>query len=308
MCKLFTLERFIGLIGLVALLFVGLLWNPAPVAGQEPEERPTIVPPTTTPLPGMGASSGQPPSLSGTVINWGFRNEPNIPIQARGVDWRLDTTSNEAGFYRFDGLSSNVVWLNVVPPEGSNAKLLTTDVAVRPTIGVATIVNLGIYEGDEPLPLPVAHTMEASVTQAQPGDQVTFTIWVKNNLDTPITHAQLTDYLPAGLGFVSAESEHGPASYADNLVAADLGTLGSGDEATVTIVALVEPDGGESWELTNRSSLVYWESVATQASATLSVVGGPTGELPVTGAPMPLVAVGLGALVLIARRLRTHSV
>jgi uncharacterized repeat protein (TIGR01451 family) len=307
MRKLFTLERFMGLVGLVALLLVGLLWSPTPAAGQEPEERPTIAPPTTTPLPGMGATGGLPASLSGTIINWGFRNEPDFPVQAGGTDWHLDTTSNAAGFYHFDGLSSNVVWLNVLPPEGSNAKALTADVVVRPVVGGETIVNLGIYEGDEPLPLPVGHTMTASAAQAQPGDRVTFTVWVKNNLDTPITHVQLTDYLPAGLGFVSAESNHGPADYADNLVTAQLGTLGSGDEAMVTVVTLVEPDGGESWELTNRSSLVYRESVATQASATVGVVGGPTGELPVTGAPMPLVAVGLGALVLIARRLRTHS-
>lgn len=50
-------------------------------------------PPTATPTPGDGLSAGYPPSLHGTVINWGFR-------------------------------------------------------------GDETVVNLGVYEGDEPLPLP----------------------------------------------------------------------------------------------------------------------------------------------------------
>jgi len=80
---------------------------------------------------------------------------------------------------------------------------------------------------------------------------------VKNKLDTRITHAQLTDHLPTGLSFVSAESDHDSVDYADNLVVAHLGNLDPGDEVKVTVVALVEPDGGESWELTNRSSLLF---------------------------------------------------
>lgn len=309
MHKLSVLEKSVGLTGLVVLLLFSLLWTPAPAIGQQPEDRPTIPPPigTPTPLAGLGATTGLQPSLHGIVINWGFRNEPNIPVQVSGANWYLETTSDEAGHYLFERLGNDVVWLNVVPVEESNVVPLTADVAVRPAIGNETVVNLGVYEGDEPLPLPVDHTMEASAAQSQPGDRVTFTIHVKNNLDTPITHAQLTDYLPAGLGFVSGESDHGPVNYADNLVVADLGNLEPGDETTVTIVTLIEPDGGESWELTNRSSFLYRESVATQAEVTLAVLSGQTDELPVTGIGLPLAGVGLGVILLTARRLRTRS-
>lgn len=306
MQKFFVPKRLIGLMGLVALLSASLLCSPVPAAGQDPQYRPTIPPPTATPLPGVGPTTGLPPSLHGIVINWGFRNEPSIPVQVSGADWRLDTTSDATGYYLFERLGNDVVWLNVVPSEGSNVKPLTTDVAVRPAIGEETIVNLGVYEGSEALPLPVTHTIEASATQVQPGDRVTFTVHIKNNLETPMTHVQLTDYLPAGLGFVSADSDHGPMNYADNLVIVRLGSLKPGDEATVTIVTLVEPDGAESWELTNRSSLLYRESVATQAAATVTVSGGATSELPVTGVGLPLAALGLGALLVTARRLRTH--
>lgn len=308
MRKLSTLERSMGLMGLVALLLAGLLWIPAPAAGQGPEDRPTIPPPDTTPLPGVGPTTNLPPSLHGTIINWGFRNEPNIPVRATGADWNLDTTSDATGYYLFERLGNDIIWLNVIPPEKSNARPLTTDVAVRPTTGEETVVNLGVYEGEEPLPLPVAHTMKASAAQTQPGDRVTFTIQVKNNLDTLITHAQLTDYLPAGLGFVSADSDHGSVDYADNLVVARLGALDPGDEVTVTIITLVEPNGAKSWELTNRSSLLYRESVATQASVTVSVSTEQTDELPVTGFGLPLTALGLATLLLVARRLRTHPV
>ncbi len=309
MYKLPTLERFMGLVGLAALLFVSLLWIPAPVTGQGPEDRPTIAPPTATPGPlsGESVSSGAPPSLRGTVINWGFRDEPNIPVRLSGADWYLDAVSDAAGRYVFERLGNDVILLNVLPPEGSSAKSLTTDLAVRPAIGEETVVNPGLYEGDEPLPLPVNHTMEVSPSQAQPGDRVTFINHLKNNLDIPITHAQLTDYLPAGLGFVSAESDHGPVNHADNLVVAHLGTLDAGDEATVTIVALVDPDSSESWELTNRSSLLYRESVATQAQTTITIFGGQADELPVTGFGLPLTALGLGAIMVALRRLRTHA-
>lgn len=306
MHKLSTLERSIGLLGLTALLLASLLWSPAPASGQEPEERPTLPPATATPPPIPGSNTNLHPSLHGATINWGFRNEPGVVVQVSGVDWQMDATSDDTGYYFFERLGNDVILLNVVASETDKFKALTTDIAIRPLAGDETIVNLGVYEGKEPLPLPVTHSMEVSAAQVQPGDRVTFSIHVKNNLDTLITHAQLTDYLPAGLGFVSAESDHGSVDYADNLVVAKLGNLDPGSEATVTIVALAQPDGGESWELTNRSSLLYRESIATQATATITVVAGPTGELPVTGLGLPLAALGLSALLLAARKLRTH--
>ena len=323
MRKLATLERSTGLMGLIALLLASMLLLPAPAAGQDPENRPTIQPPTVPPQPGQIGKLL--PSLHGTIINWGFRNEPNVMVRVSGADWHLDTTSDATGHYLFERLGNDVVWLDVVPPEGSNAKPLTTDVAVRPAVGDETVVNLGVYEGEAPLPLPIAHTMEASPAQALPGDGVTFTVHVKNNLETPITHAQLTNYLPTGLSFVSADSSHGPVEYADGLVVARLGTMGPSDEAEVTIITLVEPGSDESWELTNRSSLIYRESVVTQATAkvavslTAAVSDEPSGEapesvpdespimLPVTGIGLPLAGVGLGAFLLAVRWLRTHS-
>jgi uncharacterized repeat protein (TIGR01451 family) len=159
--------------------------------------------------------------------------------------------------------------------------------------------------------------MKASTAQARPGDRVTFTVHVKNDLATPITHVQLTNYLPEGLSFVSADSNHGPVDCADKLVVARLGDIAPGDEAEVTLVTLVEPRSDETWELTSRSSLLYRESVVTQATVAVTV-SGPSGELPgavsdessavlpVTGASFPLAGVWLGALLLALRGLRTH--
>jgi uncharacterized repeat protein (TIGR01451 family) len=305
MRKLSTVRRIAGLMAVAALLIVGLFGAPAPAAGQGPEDRPTVQPPTPTPLPGL-ASAGLP-SLQGTVINWGFRNEPDVTVRASGEDWHLDATSDATGYYLFESLGNDVIRLNLMPPKDSGYKPLTTDLAVRPVPGVETTVNLAFYAGEEALPLPVDHRMEASATEVLPGDKVTFTMQVRNNLEAPMTHVQFTDYLPQGLGFVRAESDHGPLTYADRLVVARLETLEPGEEATVTLVTLVEPLDGESWELVNRSSLFYRESVATQASVTLTVSDGSADELPVTGAGLPAVAVGLGALLVIARQLRTRT-
>jgi len=302
-----ALRAFSGLTVLLALLLAVALGTPTPAASQGPEDRPTVQPPTPTPLPSL--TTGLPPSIHGVIINWGFRNEPNVPIRASGADWYLDTASDTTGYFVFERLGNDVILLNIVAPQDSPYQPLTADVAVRPIAGDETVVNLGVYEGEQSLPLPVTHTMQASATEALPGDRVTFTAHIKNNLETAITHVQLTNLIPSGLGYVSAESDHGPVDYADNLVIARLGTLGPDEEAIVSFVTLVEPNHGESWELTNRSSLLYRESAATQATVTLSVSRGPADELPVTGIgiEMPLTGLGLAALLLIARRLRTHT-
>jgi uncharacterized repeat protein (TIGR01451 family) len=72
----------------------------------------------------------------------------------------------------------------------------------------------------------------------QAGDRtITYQAAVSNSGPATATGVTLTDALPAGLTFVSAESTRGTATSADGTVTAALGTLQRGETATVTIIA-----------------------------------------------------------------------
>ncbi len=66
------------------------------------------------------------------------------------------------------------------------------------------------------------------------GDDLTYTVKVKNNGDLPATGVQLADALPAGATLVSAVSDRGSCSGTATVVCV-IGTLGGGEEANVTV-------------------------------------------------------------------------
>ena len=63
----------------------------------------------------------------------------------------------------------------------------------------------------------------------------TYTVHVTNNGPAVASNAFLTDSLPAGLGFVSASTSQGTATFASGAVTCSLGTLAAGANATVAI-------------------------------------------------------------------------
>ena len=69
------------------------------------------------------------------------------------------------------------------------------------------------------------------------GNELTYTITVHNGGAIAATGVKLTDRLPKGVTFVSAT---GGVTPSDGVLTFDLGTLGGGAEATVSVVVVPE--------------------------------------------------------------------
>jgi uncharacterized repeat protein (TIGR01451 family) len=83
-----------------------------------------------------------------------------------------------------------------------------------------------------------------SVSDSTPniGDTITFTVTLTNNGPDPATGVKVTDLLPTGLAFVSADPSQG--SYTSGLW--DVGTVTPGTPLTLEIVATVESDDAQT--------------------------------------------------------------
>jgi uncharacterized repeat protein (TIGR01451 family) len=126
---------------------------------------------------------------------------------------------------------------------------LTVDVA---NDAPATVINSGTVSGggdptpntdDDPTtiesPLPdVEITKTADPTAVSYGDTVTYTLKAKNNGPDPANNVTVTDPLPTGVSFVSADS---PCVNASGTVTCELGTLQPGEEVTLEVKVKVDP-------------------------------------------------------------------
>ena len=106
------------------------------------------------------------------------------------------------------------------PVAGNNA-------APAPQVTIAKEADLRIEKTDSP----------ASVVAGQ--DSITYTITVTNDGPSDATNVTVSDTIPASLSLVSATPSQGGPCVGDPAVSCPLGTIASGSNATVTIVANV---------------------------------------------------------------------
>ena len=92
-----------------------------------------------------------------------------------------------------------------------------------------------VYVHDERLPTDLSVTKSDSPDPVRRNRDLTYIIVVMNN-GASADPASLTDLLPASVRFVSATSTTGSCAQVGTTVTCDLGTLGAGASATVTIV------------------------------------------------------------------------
>jgi uncharacterized repeat protein (TIGR01451 family) len=322
---------------------LSLLWltPPADAGPALQPPRPTLPsgPPGGEPE-GEDGEPGRPPgtTIHGLVVNWGYQNEPYVKVRLRGGGWDLETTSDDNGYYSFQGLGEGIAFLRPILPEGSALKPMTTDLALRPKGGGQLVVNLGLYTGPAAPTLPVEMSMSVEPEVAGPGSVVVYTIRATNRLDHGISQVLVTDYLPTGLVPVEATVSHSTVEMWDNLVIADIGEMAVGDTAVVIIKARIEDNVLPGTVIQNRASFIYAESVAVQAMASLTIGGArpiakpaaetptavatptvietltvtttpePPGDLPVTGFGLPIAGLLFALSILIARRLRPRPV
>jgi uncharacterized repeat protein (TIGR01451 family) len=137
--------------------------------------------------------------------------------------------------------------------------------------------------------------MKPSALKVNPGEEVQFVVDVKNAMPHTVHEVMVTDLLPQGLTPTYIESSTGTPWIGGQFAAASIGSLDQNQGAVVTITAQLAADAAPDRAITTRANVIYQESVALQASATIN--GEIPNQLPETGGSA--MTLPLGGLVLL---------
>lgn len=286
---------------LITLLLL-TTWFAQPVVGVTPPlqgGRPTI-PPPRPPGPG-GADSGEGGGLTaescaglrGTLINWGYQNEPGVTLRLSDGGWETTQVTSSDGGYQFGSLGQGVAFLSadLSPKQAETLRPMADNVAIRLRCDFDVVANLGLYSSPSRPDPPATLTMSVSQAALFPGGTTTFYLAVKNDMPHSISHVFVTDYLPEGMRATDVTATEGAVEALNGrMVTVDIGELPQGGQVTIQIVAQADSALAYGTRLTNTATLLYAESAADQAWATL-VVGGAAeaeSEVPIsTPSPPP---------------------
>ena len=127
------------------------------------------------------------------------------------------------------------------------------------------------------------------------GDIVTYTVTVTNNGPNTATGVLLTDTLPAGVNFISANSTRGNCSHANGIVTCSLGDMASGVVITVT-VAVTPAVAGQLCDLASVRANEADPNVANNSATECTTVNAPINEADLsiskTASPDPVLVGG----------------
>jgi len=205
-----------------------------------------------------------PPEVSFTS---GSASQGSVSESAGTVTALLGTLASGA---------SATITLNVTTADSARGTITNTATVA----GNETETNSANNQDTEPTTIvPVVDLAIAkvdSVDPAEAGGALTYTLTVTNNGPSTATGVQVTDLLPPEVSFVSAVASQGSASHSGGSVSANLGTLLSGDTATVTLnVTIADSALGV---ITNTASVTATE---TETDTTNNSATEPTTVTPV---------------------------
>jgi uncharacterized repeat protein (TIGR01451 family) len=288
-------------IGSVSLITMFLLttWFAQPAAGLTPPEqggRPTLPAPQSSGAGGGGSEEGGGSTagdtcagVRGTVINWGYQNEPGVAMRLSGGGWETTQVSSGDGQYQFGGLGEGVGFLSaeLSPAQAETLRPMADAVAIRLHCGLDVIANMGLYSGSKRPDPPATLTMGASQGTVLPGQKVTFYLKLNNGMPNAISHVFVTDYLPEGLTVSDVTTSSGSVEVLDGqMVSINIGELAPGEQVAMQITVQGDPGLAYGTQLRNTASLLYAESVIDQAWTTL-VAGIPAATTPAPVAASP---------------------
>jgi uncharacterized repeat protein (TIGR01451 family) len=284
---------------LLIALFLLAVWSAPPAAGVTPpgqDGRPTLPPP-----PPPGPSGGEPDGgggglsaancagLRGTVINWGYQNEPGVALRLRDGGWEATQVTSTDGAYAFGSLGEGVAFLSVelAPEQAETLRPMADEIAVRLRCDLEVVANIGLYSSAQRPDPPATISMSVSDQALLPGETATFYLTVRNGMPHAISRALVTDYLPDGLIVNDVIAPWGTLEILNQrMVVVNIGELPAGEQGTIEIDVQAAADAARGARLTNTATLLYAESAADQAWATLSIGAG--GAPPAaTEAPAP---------------------
>jgi uncharacterized repeat protein (TIGR01451 family) len=122
-----------------------------------------------------------------------------------------------------------------------------------------------------PRQVDVGITKTASPTTVTLGGNLTYTLTVTNNGPDSATGVSVVDTLPAGVTFVSATPSQGTATQASGVVTAAIGTLTSGQSATITIIVTPTTTNATAGTVSNTATVSTTEFDTNTANNTAQV-------------------------------------
>jgi uncharacterized repeat protein (TIGR01451 family) len=212
--------------------------------------------------------------LRGTVINWGYQNEPGVILRLSDGGWEATQITSTDGGYQFGPLGEGVAFLSpdLPPKQAETLRPMADDVAIRLRCDLDVVANLGLYSSPGRPDPPATLTMGVSRSTLLPGETVTFYLTLENDMPHPISHVVVTDYLPDGLTVADVTTSRGAVEVlSGRMVTVNVGDLPQGGQEAIQIVAQADPSLAYGTGMKNAASLLYAESAADQAWTTLTV-------------------------------------
>ena len=123
---------------------------------------------------------------------------------------------------------------------------------------------------------------QANVSEVQPGDPVVWTITITNGSTSTFTGLVMQDTVPDTVPVGSVDVSQGSAVSQSNVVTAEIGDLGPGESATVTINTTVDPDVSVPSSIVNSACVTHDGGGQVCETVTVNVAPGVE-ALPSTG-------------------------
>ena len=204
---------------------------------------------------GGAATAGSGATFNVLVRNTGSVTARNLVIEdtlPAGVTYTAGaaTASPTAGFAERSATRTTVVWTVASLAAGADVTI-TVPVSVAADVPAGTTLtnNASVRSDETPDPVDDDGTLDVSTradlaivkdgpVRYTAGEQYTWTLAVRNNGPSDAQNAVVSDVLPAGVTFVSADA---PCAFAAGEVRCALGTVAAGFERTYALTVRVDP-------------------------------------------------------------------
>ncbi|MCL4876277.1 MAG: DUF11 domain-containing protein [Anaerolineae bacterium] len=135
-----------------------------------------------------------------------------------------------------------------------------------------------------------AVTKAASVSQARPGDTVTFTVTLTNPSATAISNVRVVDPLNSLFIFSSATTTQGTFNFnsTTNSVTYDLGTVAPSGSVTMTLTVTISSQAAANSTISNTATMSFAQGPSETSPAVTITILGTTTATPVTPTAVPV--------------------
>ncbi|MGG5258682.1 CARDB domain-containing protein [Phycicoccus avicenniae] len=309
----------VSVTGTLAADFTGTLSNTATVSSPTPDPDPadntstvtgTSAPSadlvTTKSLSPTAPVPGQPVTYTVQVRNAGPSTAVGVTLSDQlGASLTGATARTTAGTCTISGTNAVACALGSLAPGATATVTITANLAPDFT---STLSNTATASSDTPDPSTANNTATASGTAAPsadvavtktvsptrpvPGQQVTFTLTVRNTGPSEAAAVTLSDQVAAALTGVTARTTAGTCTVGtDNLIGCSVGAVAPGGTVTVTVVGTLDPAFTGTLSNTATVASPTPDPDTNNNSATASGDAAPSADVSITKTMAPVTPV-----------------